>query len=134
MAFRVKTLRTGEYFTFTAKQILHLIGDSVNDEIVIDGETFRISTCHEIETGTGVGGNIDWQAEAVVIPSNGESAFYFPVPVLDTQSLFLTVNNVLYNYGIEADFHIEGDRLYWHGRFPLETDDEMIIRYPSPIN
>lgn len=134
MAFRVKSLRSGEYFTFTAKQILYLVGDSVNDEIVIDGEAFRISTCQEIETGTSAGGSIDWQTEAIAIPSNGESVFYFPAQVSDTQSLFLTVNNVLYNYGVEADFRIEADRLYWHGRFPLETDDEMIIRYPIPIN
>ena len=134
MAFRVQSIRTGEYFTFSAKEILHLIGDSINDEINLDGEVYRISTCEELVSGNGAIANIDWQADTLEINSNGETVFYFPAQVSDTQSLFLTVNNVLYSYGVDADFHVQDNRLYWHGQFQLETDDNMVVRYPLNIN
>ena len=78
MAFRVQSIRTGEYFTFSAKEILHLIGDSINDEINLDGEVYRISTCEELASGNGAIANIDWQADTLEINSNGETVFYFP--------------------------------------------------------
>ena len=38
---------------------------------------------------------------------------------------------VLYQYGVDRDFHIEGDRLFWHGGFDLETTDRVVLRYPK---
>ena len=35
MAFTLKEVRTGQQHTFSAKEILELIGDRINDEIII---------------------------------------------------------------------------------------------------
>lgn len=129
MAFTLKEIRTGHTRTFSAKEILELIGDRINDEIVIHHEVYRISSCTELALVSNA--SIDWVTHEFSIDSNGESAFYNPETISDTDSIFLTINAVLYQYGVEKDFHIESDRLFWHGGFELETSDRMVLRYPK---
>lgn len=132
MAFTLKELRSGQTKTFTLKEVLKFLGDAVNDEILIGEERYRISSCQEL----GGDGNpaailIDWVSLELVIIANGENTFFFPDTIIDTDSIFLTVNNVLYQYGQSYDYHIQDDRLYWHGPFELETTDRVILKYPS---
>lgn len=132
MAFSLKELRTGETKTFTLKEVLKFLGDAVNDEILIGEEVYRISSCQEIGgDGTPATLNIDWVTLELVIESNGENTFFFPETIFDTDSIFLTVNNVVYQYGVSFDYHIQDDRLYWHGPFELERSDRVILKYPS---
>jgi hypothetical protein len=132
MAFTLKEIRTGQLRTFSAKEILELIGDRINDEIIIRDEVYRISSCVDFSLGGGTSsGTIDWITLELTMESNGETVFYNPELITDTDSVFLTVNSVLYQYGVDRDFHIEGDRLFWHGGFDLEMTDRVVLRYPK---
>ena len=134
MAFTLKEVRTGQLRTFSAKEILELIGDRINDEIIIRDEVYSISSCVDFSLGGGGGtssGVIDWITLELIMESNGETVFYNPEVINDTDSVFLTVNSVLYQYGVDRDFHIEGDRLFWHGSFDLEMTDRVVLRYPK---
>jgi hypothetical protein len=134
MAFTLKEVRSGQLHTFSTKEILELIGDRINDEIIIRDEVFRISSCMDLSLGnpgSGPSANIDWITLELNMASNGETVFYNPELITDTDSVFLTVNSVLYQYGVDRDFHIEGDRLFWHGGFNLEMTDRVVLRYPK---
>ena len=132
MAFTLKEIRTGQLHTFSAKEILELIGDRINDEIIIRDEVYRISSCVDLSLGSATSADtIDWITLELSMESNGETVFYNPELITDTDSVFLTVNSVLYQYGVDRDFHIEGDRLFWHGGFDLEMTDRVVVRYPK---
>tara|TARA_B110000037_G_C16733919_1_gene348252 strand:+ start:150 stop:569 length:420 start_codon:yes stop_codon:yes gene_type:complete len=134
MAFTLKEVRTGQQHTFSAKEILELIGDRINDEIIIRDEVYSISSCVDFSLGGGdstSSGVIDWITLELSMESNGETVFYNPEIINDTDSVFLTVNSILYQYGLNRDFHIEGDRLFWHGGFDLDTTDRVVLRYPK---
>jgi len=134
MAFTLEEIRSGQLRTFSAKEILELIGDRINDEIIIHDEVYSISSCVDFSLDGGGGtssGTIDWITLELSMESNGETVFYNPELITDTDSVFLTVNSVLYQYGVTRDFHIEGDRLFWHGGFDLETTDRVVLRYPK---
>ena len=134
MAFTLRSVRTGQIHNFSAKEILELIGDRINDEIIIGGEVYRISSCVDYSLGgggTSSSGSIDWITLELTMAANGETVFYNPEIITDTDSVFLTVNSVLYQYGVDRDFHIEGDRLFWHGGFDLEMNDRVVLRYPK---
>jgi hypothetical protein len=136
MAFTLKEIRTGQLRTFSAKEILELIGDRINDEIIIRDEVFRISSCMDLslgDLGSGSSANIDWITLELNIASNGETVFYNPELITDTDSVFLTVNSVLYQYGVNRDFHIQGNHVFWHGGFDLEITDRVVLRYPKTI-
>lgn len=132
MAFTLKELRTGQTKTFTLKEVLGFLGDSINDEIIIDEQIFRISSCQELGgDGSPISVNIDWVTLQLVIETDGENTFFFPETIIDTDSIFLTVNNVVYQYGQSFDYHIQDDRLYWHGPFSLEISDQVLLKYPT---
>lgn len=135
MAFLINEVRTGVAKTFSAKEILLLIGDAINDEIIIGGEVYRISSCQEINTGLVDGVFVmDWISRELEVRFDHDTVFYIPDIIVDKESAFLTVNNVLYSHGIESDYHIEGDRIYWHGGFDLEPTDKLVVRYPLIIS
>jgi hypothetical protein len=50
MNFQIQTLR-GEQKTLGIQDLLGLLGDSINDEIVIGEDTYRISSAQSIATG-----------------------------------------------------------------------------------
>lgn len=133
MAFTLKDIRTGQTHTFSLKEVLKYLGDPVNDEIMIGEDAYRISSFQELGGGEGGSVSIDWVILGLTVESNGEASFYFPGVIQDSESVFLTVNNVLYQYGIGQDYHIQDDRLYWHGPFALETTDQMVLKYPTTI-
>ena len=133
MAFTLRDVRTGTVRSFTTREILSLLGDSINDEILIGQQRYRISSCEE----TGGGGGepnyyqIDWQKFQLPVQQGNQTLFVLPHEITDAESVFLTVNNVLYEHGENRDFHLGGGReLYWHGGFTLDTNDRLVVRYP----
>jgi hypothetical protein len=131
MAFTLKEVRTGQLRTFSAKVLLELIGDRINDEIIIREEVYRISSCVDFSLGGGTTATIDWITQELSVGTNGETVFYNPELITDTDAVFLTVNSVLYQYGVDRDFHIQGNKIFWHGGFNLETNDRVVLRYPK---
>ena len=130
MGFSLLDIRTGQRTTFATKDLLAILGDSINDEITIDGTVYRLSSSTEVieVDASNLQTSFSWQNETIEIEEDAQSAFINPIPGVDTNSVFLTVNNVLYTHGVEADYHIQDDRIYWHGAFDLETTDRMQLR------
>ena len=58
MAFTLTHIRTGEQRDFTIREILQLLGDPINNEIFIRGESYRINN---VQGDIGGGGN--WRAD-----------------------------------------------------------------------
>ena len=131
MAFTLKERRSGNRHSLSVLEILRHIGDSINDEIIINEKVYLISSFQEQDSPGGSGTSIDWLSKELVITTNDATTFNFQESISDTDSIFLTVNNVLYQYGPNKDYHIQDSLLYWHGGFSLETSDSIIIKYPS---
>lgn len=130
MAFSLIEIRSGERKTFSTKDLLALIGDSINDEILLKGNTYRLSSGLEVLEAdlSNLDTSISWVNHAFVVEEEGQNVFINPVSITDTNSVFLTVNNVLYTYGTEADYHIQDDRMYWHGAFDLDPQDRIQMK------
>jgi hypothetical protein len=126
MAFTLTHIRTGEEQTFTVQVLLEKLGDPINDEIIINGEAYRIAGVQESATGT-VSGN--WQREVIEVIESDQSEFEVDINTSDPEGLFLVVNGALFDYGQNGAFHIEGTTLFWHGRFNLSPTDQVYIKY-----
>lgn len=133
MAFQLKRVGSDVTVILTMRDVLGLLGDSVNDEIAFGGVAYRISSCAELGSGTG-GDGVDWLSVSLPVSSDGQSSFALPSGVTDPESLFLTVNNVVYEYGLGQAYHVEGSTLVWHGPMSLEQADRVILRYPSAVS
>jgi hypothetical protein len=132
MAFQLKRVGADITVILTMRDVLALLGDAINDEIVFDGVAYRISSCEELGAGAGSGAGVDWLSVTLPVTSDGQTAFALPSGVTDPESLFLTVNNVVYEYGVA--YHVEGSTLVWHGPIALEQADRIILRYPSVLS
>ncbi len=127
MAFTLTHIRTGEQRGFTIREILQLLGDPVNNEILIRGESFRIN---DVQGDIG-GGNwrADWQKIPMAIEQSGQTEFSIDLNTNDPEGLFLAVNGAIYDYGINSAFDIDSGTLNWHGGFNLEPADHVYIKY-----
>lgn len=137
MAFRIKRLGAQEPETFSVVDILKLLGDKVNDEIRINGLAYRLSSVQEIG-GDGSGGSdpglialpvVDWIRTPLTITMSAQANFQVSLPVSDPEGLLLVVNGAVYDYGLQAAFHLEGNSLYWHGGFDLEINDRIYLKH-----
>jgi hypothetical protein len=126
MAFTLTHIRTGEEQTFTVHVLLEKLGDPINDEIIINGEAYRIAGVQESATGT-VSGN--WQRETIEVVESDQTEFEVDINTSDPEGLFLVVNGALFDYGLNGAFHIAGTTLYWHGRFNLSPTDQVYIKF-----
>lgn len=126
MKFQIKTLR-GQPRTLGIQSLLQLLGDAINDEIIINGNIYRISSAQAIANPSTT---VDWVITPLNIDATAQEEFVLPVTIDDPESAFLNVNNVDYIHGVH--YHIEGNNLLWHGSFALEPNDEMYIKYPLP--
>jgi|TARA_B110001452_G_scaffold251162_1_gene239969 hypothetical protein len=124
MTFQIKTLR-GELKTLGIQSILKLLGDSINDEIVLEGTAFRISSANWISSANA---SVDWVMTPLPITVSSQEVFALPKVIEDPESAFLTINNVDYLFGVH--YHFDGLNLIWHGAFSLEPTDELYIKYP----
>ena len=69
MAFTLTQVRTGEQKNFSVREILELLGDPINNEIIIHGESYRINNVQG-DLGGG-GGSTDsgtWRADWQKVP------------------------------------------------------------------
>ena len=126
MAFTLTHIRTGEDQLFTIQVLLEKLGDPINDEIIINGEAYRIAGVQESATGTASG---NWQRETIEVVESDQTEFEVDINTSDPEGLFLVVNGALFDYGQNGAFHIEGTTLFWHGRFNLSPTDQVYIKY-----
>jgi hypothetical protein len=129
MAFTLTHIRTGEDQLFTIQVLLEKLGDPINDEIIINGEAYRIASVQE-DSSTG-GGSIssNWVRESIEVTQSDQTEFEVDINTSDPEGLFLVVNGALFDYGQNGAFHIEGTTLFWHGRFNLSPTDQVYIKY-----
>ena len=124
MNFQIQTLR-GEQKTLGIQDLLGLLGDKINDEIIIGDDTYRISTAQSVGS---VATEVDWVITPLTVQASGQDRFQLPLAILDSESAFFTVNNVDYTHGVH--YHFEDKALVWHQAFALEQSDEVHIKYP----
>lgn len=129
MAFTLTHIRTGKDQLFTIQVLLEKLGDPINDEIIINGEAYRIASVQE-DSSTG-GGTVsgNWVRESIEVTQSDQSEFEVDINTSDPEGLFLVVNGALFDYGQNGAFHIEGTTLFWHGRFNLSPTDQVYIKY-----
>jgi hypothetical protein len=129
MAFTLTHIRTGEDQLFTIQVLLEKLGDPINDEIIINGEAYRIASVQE-DSSTG-GGSVssNWVRESIEVTQSDQTEFEVDINTSDPEGLFLVVNGALFDYGQNGAFHIEGTTLFWHGRFNLSPTDQVYIKY-----
>ncbi len=94
MAFTLTHIRTGEQRDFTIREILQLLGDPVNNEILIRGESYRINN---VQGDIGGGGNwrADWQKIPMAVEQSGQTEFSIDLNTNDPEGLFLAVNDLI---------------------------------------
>jgi hypothetical protein len=139
MAFTLTQVRTGEQKNFSVLEILELLGDPINNEIIIRGESYRINNVQGDLGGGGGdtdGGNwkADWQKIPLTIGTSGQNQFAVNVNTSDPEGLFLAVNGAIYDYGVNSAFDINSGTLNWHGGFNLEPTDHVYIKYLTLVN
>lgn len=129
MAFTLTHIRTGEDQLFTIQVLLEKLGDPINDEIIINGEAYRIASVQE-DSSTG-GGSVssNWVRQSIEVTLIDQTEFEVDINTSDPEGLFLVVNGALFDYGQNGAFHIEGTTLFWHGRFNLSPTDQVYIKY-----
>lgn len=136
MAFTLTHIRTGQQRIFTLRDILELLGDPINDEIIIHGECYRIKNVQgDLSSGSSGGfTRIDWRKYIIQVVTSGQSSFPINLASDDPEGLFLVVNGTLFDYGVDSAFHISNNTLLWHGRFNLEPTDIIYIKYLTLSN
>jgi hypothetical protein len=129
MAFTLTHIRTGEDQLFSIQVLLEKLGDPINDEIIINGEAYRIASVQE-DSSTG-GGTVssNWVRQSIEVTQSDQTEFEVDINTSDPEGLFLVVNGALFDYGQNGAFHIEGTTLFWHGRFNLSPTDQVYIKY-----
>jgi hypothetical protein len=128
MGFKLKHIRSGEEKDFSTKEILELLGDKINDEIVLGKGVFRISSFVATDGSDFTPPTFEWMNQAFVVATKGTTTFPF-VATSETKGLFFSVNGTLYQYGTSRDFHVALGSLIWHGAFDLEPTDSVIVKW-----
>lgn len=137
MAFTLTKIRTGEQKDFSVREILELLGDPINNEIIIHGESYRINN---VQGDLSSGGSdtstwrADWQKIPITVGSSGQTQFLVNVNTIDPEGLFLAVNGAIYDYGVNSAFDISSGTLNWHGGFNLEPTDHVYIKFLTLTN
>lgn len=137
MAFTLTHIRTGEQINFTIRDILQMLGDPINNEILIQGESYRINNVQgDIGGGSSDGSTwrADWQKIPMTVGVSGQTQFSISINTSDPEGLFLAVNGAIYDYGINSAFDIDSGTLNWHGGFNLEPSDHVYIKYLTLTN
>jgi hypothetical protein len=127
MSFTINTL-SGQTLTLSMASVLRLVGDAINDEVVLDGQVCRISSAQDVVPPSLA---IDWVITPLPVTQSGQTVFQLPVVITDPESAFLTINNIGYVHGLH--YKIQGDRLDWYGDFVLEPTDDVNIKYPITL-
>lgn len=132
MSFRLTPLHSEESQEFTLLELLELLGDTVNDEILIKGKPYRLSSFEDL----GGGGNSPISAvfqtyEFIVNAGDNNTYNLGDHPPLGIAT-FLTVNGIAYRFGNNKDYHISQNDLLWHGPVDLALGDILVLRALIP--
>ncbi len=133
MAFTLKKVINGEEHVFTVRKFLELMGDIANDEIILDGEIYRISSFLNMDSGSGTGTGYVWQIMTLSVSQSGQETVTLTEAITETISLQLIINGVAYAYGSSKSYHISQSNLYWHGGFDLDPMDTVYLKYLKAI-
>lgn len=74
----------------------------------------------------------EWSSQTISITSVGQTVFTninFNINNVDTDSVFLTIDGDDPEYGINNDYHMIGNTLYWHGSYDLRPELSMLIKW-----
>jgi hypothetical protein len=126
MAFRLVHIITGETADFSTQDVLDILGDPINDEIVIKGEVYRLST-FEDAGGDGSLPQVVFRTTEFIVPDSETVDFQF-INDASPDSVLLTLNGKVCIYGEDKDFHIAHNVILWHGGL-LHTNDIIVARY-----
>lgn len=124
-SFSLRSQRTGQYKEFSLLELLKLIGDPVNDEILLENgeDVYNLSSFREIGGG-GNGGTLEnWSVEAPAQVA-GQSLFYLQYTPA-TAVLLVILNGIVQSR--YKDFSLEGKAI----RFPflLNMQDSLQFIY-----
>ncbi len=129
MGFSLRTIRDNKLKVFSIKKILELLGENINDEILIDGKSYRISSFLSLDGSGGTGQTIVCQTLELLVVKGDQFQFPISESISSASNIKLFVNGIFYSYGINKSYHISSSNLIWHGDFALETTDEIILKY-----
>jgi len=133
MAFSLKRVIDGQQKVFLLQKILEVLGDPTNDEILLDGQAYRISSFMALNGGSGSGINSLWLEQKLNVEQNNQQLFDIGNPIDELNSALLFINGVFYPHGMEESFHINNTQLHWHGDFSLDTNDKIILKFRKTI-
>ncbi len=129
MAFQLTALNGEQPDVFTTKEILDILGDPVNDEIVLRGKPYRLSTFEAVggEDGTPLL-PIFRVHEFDIAGSSNPTEFPFR-ETSKIDGILCTLNGLVLLQGVDKDFHIDHGVFYWHGNTDLSSTDSLVIRF-----
>ncbi len=133
MAFSLNKVIDGQRRVFQLQKILEILGDSTNDEIILDGQAFRISSFIALNTGNGSGLNSIWLELIISVQYANQNQFNIGSALETNDSIQLFINGIYYPYNRPDTFHINNSILHWHGNFSLDVDDEIILKFHKSI-
>ena len=133
MAFSLRTVRDNDSKVFSIRKILELLGENINDEILIDGKAYRISSFLALDGGSGTGESSVWISTQLLVRENKQTIFTLSETINSLDEIQLFINGILYPYGLNESYHILSTLLYWHGGFDLELSDRVMLKYNQII-
>jgi hypothetical protein len=105
MGFTLQKVNTEEIITFSTKDLLNLLGDPVNDEIQLLGNTYRISSYFD-DTGGYLPPAVVFGVLEFVVDVNTNNLFNIGNIDPMSDATLLTVNGITYRYGANKDYHL----------------------------
>ena len=128
MSFLLTPLQSEDSETFSTKEILELLGDPINDEILIKGKPYRLSSFIGLGAEDIDLNNFVLNEEEIVVPAIHNNQFTIINPFRPDKSLVF-INGINYRHGVNKDFHVMNKNLIWHGQIDLAENDTIVIRY-----
>ncbi len=131
-SFSLRSQRTGQYKSFTLLEVLKLLGDRVNDEILLeDGEdVYNLSSFQEIGSG-GNGGTAASEYWSVETPAStsGLDTFYlqYQPSAINGHVLLEILNGMVQT--VYQDFSQNGKEI----KFPFRLTGQDSLKFIYPI-
>jgi hypothetical protein len=113
MAFTLRKVINGEVKLFSIKNLLKIHGSKENDEILLEGEAYRISSFNEL--GGSGSGSTQWVKYDIIVETNGQNSFVLSESIIDTSSVTITINGVSYQLQKDNAFNLNSRTLLWNG-------------------
>ncbi len=125
--FSLRSQRNGQYKDFTLLEILHLLGDAVNDEIWLPRheDVFNLSSFREIN---GSGATIypqNWHTETFAQVHGQSSVLLQYVPA--SPVLMVMLNGIVQS--LHTNYQVNGNRLLFPFTFNAQDSLQCIYTY-----